>query len=382
MKSLNLKYFSLFVLLAAAPALAAVDNLPANDPFPYQFEANTNQVAVPMEASSFYALAGVNASATNDPTPAPKKGDAGLEFCHTDKWSEACLTGLLIYRCAQYTFPLTPYGCALAATTFVGSLELTRINVVVGNASYSLPVIYIQRLERMIQDPKTQENLKTLRSLLVGAAKNKTPFDLYRWFSTTAKGNFDQTLENLSVILQDTSGVEIQVNYLKGIAKSRAFGPAAEAAIANLDEIVYQLNSETLYGEDYQKWLKLYPAIKGIETDATPLIYHFYPMAFQARTLQRAGFGNRLSSFIPFLFNTEYLSQKLDPDLWPIHHPKPFPLNDGNWWEMHDMYSGFAGAHFGVQKAGLLQGGATFEKEYSQAPYETMRHLFWSMPNP
>ncbi len=380
MKSLNLQRFSLIALVLAGSAGAA-DILPEHDPFPLTPET----VAVPTESSSYYSVAGFR-DQIDSTTTAPSEsagGDGALAFCHSDRWSTACLTGLIIYRCGQYTFPLTPYGCALAATAFVGGLEMQRIDVVVEDKTYSLPVIFTARIERLIQDRNIQMDLASLRSLLVDSAKNKTKFDLWQWSAAMTNGNFEKTLENLAVLLQDTSAVEIQINYLKGVTKARRFNAATTKAIADLEEISYQLNYEILRDGDWQSRLHLYPGTKNIDAEATPLIYHFYPMAYTALKLRQAGFGSRLSSFIPFLFNTEYLNQTLDPADWPIHHPKPFKLDsDFVKWKMRDMYAGYAGALWGVRKTSSLRGLISFETEYAKAPYETMRRRFWTMPNP
>jgi len=381
MKSLKLGSFFIYAAVLVGAATGA-DVLPVRDPHPAQSEAIlgdlSTRVAVPFEATSYFSLAGFTT-----PTPeSTKKGDASLEFCHSDQWSTACLTALIIYRCGQYTFPLTPYGCALGAAAFVDTLEMKRINVVVENQSYSLPVIFTKRLEKMIQTPAIQKNIQTLRYLLAASAKEKYAFDLWEWMLSVSKNDRTQATESLAVLLQDTSAIEIQVQYLKGIAKAHHFNAATMKAITDLDEVLYQLDYEVLVGNQWKSWLKLYPWTKNIEADTTPLIYHFYPMSFAAHVLESEGLGNRLSSFIPFLFNTEYLAQTLDAEAWPLHHPKPFDIN-ADWikWKMRDAYSGYAGALWGVHKTDSLPGLKSFQNAYAKAPYETMRRLFWSMPN-
>jgi len=226
-------------------------------------------------------------------------------------------------------------------------------------------------------------DIQGLRILLEHGAKTKSSFPFWEWHWAMTNGNLEKTLEHLAVLLQDTSAVAIQINYLKGIAKTRGFNAATIKAIDDLDEVVYQLNYETLVENDWKKWLRLYPWTKNIEEDVTPLIYHFYPMGYSALKLQKAGHGNRLSSFIPFLFNTEYLNQTLDPAAWPLHHPKPFKI-DSDWkrWKMRDFYNGYAGALWGIGKTKNLPGLIKFQNDYAKAPYEAMRHHFWSMPNP
>lgn len=389
MKFLKSIPFSLLGLIFINGSFAG-NSLPDFDPHPTQAEATFAEVssrkerldapAVPRESYSAFALAGFQTTPSSESES--NGGDEGLAFCHGAKWSTACLTGLIVYRCGQYTFPFTPYGCALAAGAFVADLQMKRIDVVVEEKTYSLPVIFTDRLEKLIQNRATQMDIASLRILLAAAKKEKRRFDLWQWSWAMTNGNFGKTLENLAVLLQDTSGVAIQINYLKGIAKKRGFNPATMKAIEDLDEVNYQLNNEILNEGDYRAWLSLYPA-KALDQELTPLVYHFYPMAYSALLLKRAGNGNRLSSFIPFLFNTEYLNQTLDPEAWPFKHPKPFKL-DSDWklWKMRDMYGGYAGALWGVQKMRALPGIDLFQKTYAEAPYEAMRRHFWVMPNP
>jgi hypothetical protein len=388
---MNLKAFSLLALIFVGSVQAA-STLPANDPYPNQPEAVGSEIenrrelpAVPTEHTSFFAVAGFKNEAASEAGTSDNEGGA-LAFCNTQKWSSSCLSGLIIYRCGQYTFPLTPYGCALATAAFVGTLDLKRIDVNVDGTVYNLPVIFTGTLERMVQTPSIQAEIQDLRSYLEASAKSKSKVDFWQWMWAMNTGNFGATLQKISVLLQDTSAVEIQINYLKGIAKKHGFNAASLKAITDLDGIVYQLNSEILSEENYRSYMKLYPSA-DIENSVTPLIYHFYPMAYLALILQKSGFGNRLSSFIPFLFNTEYVSQTLDPLSWPLHHPAPFKIdNDFKRWKMRDIYAGYRGAIFGLGlKPRYLRNLPTldsFQAGYAKAPYETMRRLFWVMPNP
>jgi hypothetical protein len=313
--------------------------------------------------------------------PAEVEGGPDLDFCHTEKWSAACLTGLLIYRCDQYTIPFAPLGCALASLAFMDNLQLKRIDVVIENETYNLPVIFTEHLERLIQDPKTQAMIGRLRAELVSAASNQTPFDLWKWMLAAQNGNREKAIENLAVLLQDTSGVVLHIEYLKSISKDRGYKPATLRAINDLDEVNYQLNYQVLKANNYKKWLKLYPDTKNIESEMTPLVYHFYPMAFLAQRLKKARHGDRLSAFLPFLFNTEYLSQTLDPEMWPLKHPRPFKIdNDWKRWNMRDNYDGLAGSLFGIGKSNNLKGLDAYQNAYSKNPYGTMRRYFWTLP--
>lgn len=324
-------------------------------------------------------------------TNADKKGggddDYGLSFCHTAKWSNACLTGLLIYRCGQYAFPLTPFGCAATSMSLVELLELERIDVTLEDDegkehTYSLPVIFTKRLTRMIEDPTIQGDVRELSIAVRAASQTKTKFDLWNWVLARKGGNTEKTLEWLSVMLQDTSAIQIQVEYLRLLDKNGKLSTNAQRTTDTLSELSDFLSYENLLKIDWQSWLTLYPAMKNVETEATPLIYHLYPMSYLSALLKKA-YGNRLGSFLPFLFNTEYLNQDLDPEMWPLHHPRPekIDLKQGRiQWKMRDMYAGFAGALFGVGKPNRSPGLVKFEEAYAKNPFRTMQTLFWTMP--
>ncbi len=355
------------LVLASSSFAATPNTLPMTDAFPNQAEANLAEVNSVLDPA-------------NEPLPsAVVDGDNGLSFCHTPKWTSSCLLGLFIYRCGQYTFPLTPYGCTAAAGSFMDLLELKRIDVVLEGNTYNLPVIFTQRLERMIQQPAIQNEMQSLRILLDHYGRNRRGFDLHEWFRAMSNGNHEKTLEKLAVLLQDTSPVQIHIHYLRQLAKTKRFSAATLKAIEDLEMVNYYLSYPTLEETQWKSWLKLYPQTKNIEADTTPLVYHFYPMAFLTYKLR--GHGERLATFLPFLFNTEYLLQDLDPQSWPLHHPDPFKVNtDALRWKMKDMYGGLAGSLWGIRRIEKTPGLAAFQKSFSSNPYGTMRTLFWTLP--
>lgn len=310
-------------------------------------------------------------------------GKDPLEFCHTAKWSKPCLFGLLTYRCVQYSFPFgAAPQCSTAAAAFSDLLQLKRIDVTVDGEIYNLPLIFTKRLERLIQDPRTQADLRELQSSLETALNTNVPFDLWKWALRVNQGNTERTLEWLSTLLQDTSLVQIQISYLEQISAARKFSSATKKAITVLGEISYFLAYENLEKREWKTWLRLYPTA-GIEADTTPLIYHLYPMAYTALLMKKMGFGDRLSSFIPFLFNTEYILQSLDPESWPLKHPRASSVDltfPDVQWKMRDMYGGLAGGLLGVGKISRAPGLQKFQSIYAKNPYAATRSLYWAMP--
>lgn len=318
--------------------------------------------------------------------PVVVPGDSGLTFCHTEKWSNSCLFGLIAYRCGQYAFPLPIYGCTAAAAALVTLLDMKRISVTDDNGqTFVLPVIFTTRLEAMIQDPLVQDDLRGLKLLLNYYGNIKRKFNLYEWVRMMHSGDMEKTLEWLAVLLQDTSGVQIQIAYLDDIAKKRKFSEATKLAIDHLSEISLFLSNENLTKINYKTWLSLYPQTKHLDAELTPLIYHFYPMSYLANQLMSVGLGSRLSSFIPFLFNTEYEHQSLDPEMWPLQHPRPEKIDlKQEWirWKMRDMYGGMAGALFGVDELENAPGLAPFQTDYAKNPFRAMQSYFWWFPSP
>jgi hypothetical protein len=318
-------------------------------------------------------------------TSAP--GDEDLKFCHTAKWSSSCLYGLMVYRCGQYAYPFVPYGCAAASLSFLSILDLKRIDVTFEDESghsqvYSLPVIFVSKLEKMIGDPKVQGEIRALKRHLEISATNRKVFDLWSWAYGISNANPENATEWLAVLLQDTSPVQIQVEYLRLLEKEGRLSADASRALDDLMVVSDFLTHENLVEVKWKEWLRLYPPTKNLDEEATTLIYHFYPMAYLARKLKRMH-GARLASFLPFLFNTEYLNQEIDPERWPMRHPRTEKVDlklPSIRWKMRDLYGGYAGALFGVGKLEVSPGLDAVQGAYSKAPFKTMQRLFWTMP--
>jgi hypothetical protein len=319
-----------------------------------------------------------------DPDP---KGDEALKFCHSADWSATCLYLLMVYRCGQYAFPFTPYGCAAASVSFVSALDLKRIDVTFEEEdgqsnTYNLPVIFTAKLESMIESPKVQKEIHELKRHLEISATNRRAFDLWSWAYGISNADSEKAVEWLSVLLQDTSPVQIQVEYLRILEKAGKLSAGASRALDELMMISDFLTHENLNEVKWKEWLRLYPTAKGLEEEATTLIYHFYPMSYLAQKLKRMH-GARLASFLPFLFNTEYLNQDIDPEMWPLKHPRSekIDLKLGHIrWKMRDLYGGYAGALFGVGHIAESPGLEKIQQAYAKDPFKTMQRLFWTMP--
>lgn len=313
-------------------------------------------------------------------------GDSALSFCHTAKWDKSCLLGLMIYRCSQYAFPLTPYGCDLASASLVDIIDMKRIPVTTERGQiYNLPVIFTGKLVTLIQKTSVQADIRSLRALLEYYGKEKRRFDLWEWVLNINDGDLAKSQEWLAVLLQDTSPVQIQIAYLDLEAKKGKFSEATLDAIDNLAEVSFFLSNENLTKIGYKSWLRLYPSKKNLETELTPLVYHFYPMSYMATRLKSVGFTSRLSAFLPFLFNAEYELQSLDPEVWPLRHPRAKKIDlklDYVKWKMRDMYAGMAGALWAVDSIEEAPGLVPFQTKYAKNPFRAMQSYFWAFPRP
>jgi hypothetical protein len=322
-------------------------------------------------------------------------GASVLDFCHEPAWSKACLFGLIAYRCNQYTFPAGATGCSLAAATFVDIIDLKRIDVTLEGETYNLPLIFARKLEQMIQTPSIQAEIRDLNLKLRYAAATKKTFRLWDWALSIRNQNREKATEWLSILLQDTSLVQIHIAYLRQIADARRFSPEARQATETLSRICLFIfettqspeNATAFHswgGKKRPAWLRLYPN-DSIEADTTPLVYHLYPMAHIAQDLKKRGHNERLSSFIPYLFNAEYVLHDLDMERWPFRHPRAsmIDLNDARvQWKMRDLYGGLVGGQLGVGKLNKAIGLERYQKMFARDPYSTSRYLFWRMPTP
>jgi len=320
-------------------------------------------LAANARAEEAYSFADPTAVPTGEPVVG--NGGADLSFCHTEKWSTSCLYGLFVYRCTQYSAPFFPYGCSVAAASFVDMLDMKRVDITTEDGKkYNLPVIFTTKIVKLIQTRKVQAEIRTLLGLLKESAKEKKKFDLLKWVTDTNAGNKLKTLEWIAVLLQDTSPAQLQIAYLDLIAKEGKFSAATKTAIDDLSDLCIFLSNANLTKENYRSWLTLYPQTKNLDAELTPLIYHFYPMSYLALRLKSAGYGSRLGTLLPFLFNTEYELMSLDPEMWPLRHPRPEKIDLSKsyiQWKMRDIYGGMAGALWGVNRLKKAPGLIPFQ---------------------
>jgi hypothetical protein len=309
-----------------------------------------------------------------------------LEFCHDQEWAPSCLEVLMYYRCNQYGFPIpgSALECRFAAPLAVRALDIFQFNTVIERQNqqpqvYKTKLIFKNRLDQLIQEPATQTFLKNISIALENASDTRSGFDLYEATLKEANGNRFRALEWLGVLFQDTTFTVLPVKYFEEQFKNNKISKNEMEAVEYLRRALFILKPKDLGKSDYKKWISLYPSDSGfnLSQDLNPTIYHYYPMAYWSALLKKQKISNRLSFFLPFLFNADYEFQTMGPDRWPFKHPLPFELDQKGIHQTKDIYAGLSGALFGIQQTQLLNSVSEFSLKFSQDPFGEMQNWYW-----
>lgn len=368
-------WISLFIFSVFMGAIGA------NAAIPHEVQLYTSERMINESAAfqdAFLNSVNPNSSTTDDP-------GKDLEFCKTAKWAKTCLDLLLTYRCNQYSLPLPAVGCTAAASQFVNSLSIQKIDVKVPGdggtvETYNLPVIFTKELEVLIQEPKVQAYLEGLLPAIRSAEKANVNFNLYEYTLSKTGNKPFIALGLIAVLFQDTSFVQIQAAYLEKLHAEKRIKSDTWKFIQSIRYISEYLDYPNMNEVNKTGWFQMYPRIGTLNKDLNYSLYHFYPMAYTAALLSASN-GKRLGFFIPFLFNTDYEFQDLDPEMWPFNHPRPFKITPNLEWKMIDIYSGLVGGMFG---AGLLKdaddqpNALKFKQALAKNPFGEMQSWFWS----
>lgn len=310
------------------------------------------------------------------PTPAPL-ADNSMAFCRKQVWAKACLNTLLTYRCGQYFSPLYPIKaarCSLAAQSMIDFMDYKTVEVHKDHYVYRFKIIFTNLLTDLINQPRVVKYLTSLSRDLKDAMKFHHPFDLYNYTLKFTRSR-NEALTWLAVLFQDTSFSRVQVQYLEDLESHGDLNILEIQVKDLLYEIAVMLEPMNLERENYRSWLKLYPTIKGPDLNLilNPTFYHFYPIALMAVHLRSQFLTSDFSTLIPFILNSDYEFQSLDPDNWPWSHPSPFILTSKLQWKVRDIYTGLFASLFGSYKENLLPSMSSFEKQFAGDPFFTMR---------
>jgi hypothetical protein len=316
------------------------------------------------------------ANLSTEPTPAPLPDDS-LSFCRQQKWAKICLNTLLTYRCDQYFYPLYPMKaqlCSTAAQVMIDYLDYKTVQVVEDNKIFRFKIIFTNKLKSLISDPKVQNYLNSLAADLSVAKKFRKPFDLFQYTLKFA-GDRDTSILWLGILFQDTTFSRVQVKYLEDLAQNGKLNRDELQAKEMMKEIAIMLEPKKLTKEKYQEWLKLYPTIEGnnLNSFLNSSFYHFYPMALVATHLNKQIWINKYASLIPFVLNSDYEFQTLDPDNWPWRHPAPFKITPNLEWKMRDIYTGLIASLYGANKEAKAPSFEDFKTRFAANPFKTMR---------
>ncbi len=322
------------------------------------------------------------AQTRQDPTPAPLPDDS-LAFCRKQNWAKTCLNTLLTYRCAQYYDLLSPIKtqfCSASAFSMIDYLDYKTVQVIENNKIYRFKVIFTNKLVSLINDPVVQQYLSSLSLDLNEAIKLHEPFDLYKYTLKYAKDR-DTAILWLGILFQDTTFSRVQVQYLEDLDRQGKLSGKEQLAKEFMKEIAVMLEPKKLVKEDYQKWLKLYPDLKGNDLNSylNPSFYHFYPIALMSSYLRQNPWSRSYAAILPFALNSDYEFQTLDSDNWPWRHPAPFKMTPNLEWKMRDIYTGLVASLFGANKEALTPAFATFKTTFAASPFRTMKE--WAHKN-
>ncbi len=310
------------------------------------------------------------------PTPAPLPDDS-LAFCRKQNWAKTCLNTLLTYRCGQYFDILSPVKtqlCSASAYSMIDYLDYKTVQVIENNKIYRFKVIFTNQLKSLINNPIVQKYLSSLAVDLSEAMKFHEPFDLYQYTLKYAKDR-DSAILWLGILFQDTTFSRVQVQYLEDLDSNRKLSHKERQIKELMKEIAIMLEPKNLVKEDYQKWLKLYPDLKGNDLNSylNPSFYHFYPIALMATHLRQNSWSKGYAALLPFALNSDYEFQTLDPDNWPWRHPAPFEVTSNLEWKMRDIYTGLVASLFGANKESLTPAFLTFKTKFAANPFGTMK---------
>ena len=331
---------------------------------------------------SIFSHTSLYAQTRQVPTPAPLPDDS-LAFCRKQNWAKTCLNTLLTYRCGQYFDVLSPGKtqlCSASAYSMIDYLDYKTVQVIENNKIYRFKVIFTNKLKNLINDPIVQQYLSSLAVELNEAMKFHEPFDLYKYTLKYAKDRNTAILW-LGILFQDTTFSRVQVQFLEDLDSNGKLSNKERQVKEYMKEIAVMLEPKKLVKEDYRKWLKLYPDLTGNDLNSylNPSFYHFYPIALMASHLRQSTWSKSYASLLPFVLNSDYEFQTLDPGNWPWRHPAPFKMTPDLEWKMTDIYTGLVASLFGANKEALTPAFSTFKTSFSSNPFRTMKE--WAHKN-
>lgn len=314
---------------------------------------------------------------SNEPTPAPLPNNS-LSFCRQQKWAKICLNTLLTYRCKQYfylTSPLEIPLCSAAALSMINHLDYKTVQVIEDNKIYRFKIIFTNELRSLIKNPVVEQYLSSLAVELREAMRQHKHFDLHKHTLKFAKDR-NTAIKWIAILFQDTTFSRVQVTYLEELASKGLLNPEELQVKELMKEVALLLEPKLLVKEGFQTWLKIYPEIKGNDLSSylNSSFYHFYPMAYIASHLKQNAWIQRYAFLIPFILNSDYEFQTLDPERWPFLHPLPFEITPNFDWKMRDIYTGLVGSLYGAKREDLIPSFEIFKTQFASNPFKTMRN--------
>ncbi len=309
----------------------------------------------------------------------PVSAHAGLsswlkEYCD-GKGIRACLHGVLLYKCANYSGfnPLSrrEVNCEFAAGELVDLVDFDLAPLKDGEANQ---VVFKSKLGEILALPSTYDYLAWIPTHVENAMKDGSRFRLWEYTLRWTGYDEKKALEWIAVLFQDTQSNRIFTDYAR-IHGKRVSPKLAEA----WDEAIEALSYAALTDPkdlDYRMFVRPYPQVDTENLNAG--FYHFYFTAYLASELRRKGHSEAASFFVPFLLNSLYEFYEM-PRKYLLSDPNPFDAKGRYAYKTTDLYSGYVASLWALGRYSEAQSFEKFCADLSAHPAKAMeKHYEWS----
>lgn len=272
---------------------------------------------------------------------------------------EIALYTLLEDRCIRYLNNAEEESCFEAVDQKITLLDFdillgkdkkTPVLLDKNNPGSFVFIAFKKDLLKLLSDEKTGNYLRLINDemtkFLIGE-KFTTP-NLWE-LSVAFYGNEFEAAKSLAVLFQDTSSVKLHLAYFEVSgqrSQSNWFDPNREILGRTIDTINMVLDAN---GENFQALF--YP--KSAPGKLKGAIYHFYVPTYLSMALKKKGVPARFSFIAPLMMTLTYEFVTAGDDFRYLFKD-PATISE---WSLGDIFTGYNGASFGVERPAL-----TFEE--------------------
>jgi hypothetical protein len=274
-------------------------------------------------------------------------------------------------RCLRF-LPLSEgTTCAQAVTTLIDILDYDLIPLEkVDNKPSFLFIAFKSELTSLLSLESTTELLNFLNQSLYQTALNPLQ-GKNLWEEVSQFTGQNKTLSSglMASFFQDTSYGQLHLEYLRreDTVRSTTF-------LKNLDLLRQCIDHISSISETSPEAFKILFFPKNFNQEGNNSIYHFYVPSYLAQKLQDAGYSPHISRVVPMLLTLTYEFFTIKDGMNYLFS-EPLSLATSTYsWKIRDIYSGYAGGAFGIQK------NPNFSLQYiaegfSQSTYTAMDQL-------